>query len=42
MRARLHIVDERVRALNGRPFRNQAKYVLYRAQMNRRTEYRVD
>jgi deoxyribodipyrimidine photo-lyase len=32
-------VNDRVRALNGRPFRDGAQYVLYWAQMNRRTQY---
>jgi deoxyribodipyrimidine photo-lyase len=33
------MVTERVRALNQRPFRENAEYVLYWAQMNRRVEY---
>ncbi len=32
-------MEDRVRRLNGSPFRENAEYVLYWAQMNRRTEY---
>src|SRR6478609_1538285 len=32
-------MNDRVRMLNNRPFREGARYVLYWAQMNRRVEY---